>query len=168
MIYSQSGTLYDLLPHATGNLNPPTTQKPRAHTDGLVGAISGVAIKESSGKTSQPSSTASTPNQSTTIPTAEVNSMKFSQKPSGKNKKNKKNTTPSKEQPNTQNKTNQRNVANNDKGKEKPMIFPCKICAEDHLTYKCPLLLECIDFITKNYSGMTLFILHNPFPNPHQ
>ena len=45
MIYSQSGTLYDLLPHSLGNLNPPTTQKPRAHADGLVGAISSIAIK---------------------------------------------------------------------------------------------------------------------------
>ena len=43
LIYSQSGTLYDLLPHAFGNPNSHATQKPGVHTDGLVGTISGVA-----------------------------------------------------------------------------------------------------------------------------
>ena len=63
LIYSQSGTLYDLRSHAPGNLNPLATQKLGALVDGLVGAISGIAIKRPSGKTSQPSSAATTPNQ---------------------------------------------------------------------------------------------------------
>ena len=46
LIYSQSGTLYDLLPNALGNPNPPATQKTRAHADGLVGTIYGVATKQ--------------------------------------------------------------------------------------------------------------------------
>ena len=45
LIYSQSGTLYDFLPNAPGNPNPPATQKIGAHADSLVGTISGVATK---------------------------------------------------------------------------------------------------------------------------
>ena len=48
------------------------------------------------------------------------------------------------------------------------MKFPCKICAEDHLTYKCPQLQECTDFIANKDFGRTPTILHNPFPNQQQ
>ena len=115
--------LYDLLPHSPGNLNPPATQKPGAHVDDLVGAISGIAIKWPSGKTSQPYLVATVPNQSTTLPTAGVNYVQISQKPSGKNK-NKKNTTSSEEQSDHHNNPNQKNTAKIKKGKEKPMNFP--------------------------------------------
>ena len=63
MIYLQSGMLYDLLPHAPGNPNPPATQKLGAHANSIVGAISGIAIKKPSGKTSQPSLATTAPNQ---------------------------------------------------------------------------------------------------------
>ena len=101
----------------------------------------------------------------TTLPTAEVNSVQTSQKPSGKNKKNKKQSSSSEEQSDNQNNPNQKNAAKNDNGKDKPMKFPCKICAEDHLTYKFPRLQECTDFIANKDSGQTPAILHNPFPN---
>ena len=140
MIYLQSGALYDLLPHAPGNLNPLATQKSGVHADGLVGAISDVAIKQPSGQTSQLSSPSTAPNQLTTLPTTEVNYVQFSQKPSGKNKKNKKKTSSSEEQSDHQNNPNQKNVAKTDKGKEKPMNFLCRICTNDHLTYKFPRL----------------------------
>ena len=94
--------------------------------------------------------------------------MQTSQKPSGKNKKNTKNTSSSEEQLENQNNPNQKNVAKNDKGKDKPMKFPCKICAEDHLTYKCPRLQECTDFIANKDSRQTPVVLRNPFPNQHQ
>ena len=48
------------------------------------------------------------------------------------------------------------------------MKFPCKICAEDHLTYKCPRLQECTNFTVNKDSRRTLAILHNPFPNQQQ
>ena len=89
--------------------------------------------------------------------------MQFLQKPSGKNKKNKKNTSPSEVQSGNQNNPNQKKISKNDKGKEKEMKFPCRICVEDHLTYKCPRLQECIDFVTNNDSRRTPIILHNPF-----
>jgi len=46
LIYSQCGTLYDIISYAPGNPNPPTTQRPGVHADGIVGATSGVAIKQ--------------------------------------------------------------------------------------------------------------------------
>ena len=76
----------------------------------------------------------------TTLPTTEVNSVQTSQKPSGKNKKKKKKTSSSEEQSDNQNNPNKKNAAKNDKGKDKTMKFPYKICVEDHLTYKCPQL----------------------------
>ena len=103
LIYSQFGTLYDLLRHAPSNPKPPATQKTGAHVDGLVGMISGIATKHSRGKASKPSLAATTPHQTTTLPTAEVNSVQTSQKPSGKNKKNKKKTSSSEEQSDNQN-----------------------------------------------------------------
>ena len=52
LIYSQFGMLYELLPHAPGNLNPPTTQLPGAHINELISKTSGVAIKKISGQAS--------------------------------------------------------------------------------------------------------------------
>jgi len=49
LIYSQSGTLYDIIPYAPSNPNPPTTQHPGEHTDGIIGASSRVTVKELSG-----------------------------------------------------------------------------------------------------------------------
>ena len=97
LIYSQYGTLYDLLPHAPGNPNPLATQKTGAHADGLIGTIYGIATKQSWGQTSQPSSAATAPHQTTPLPTTEVNYVQTSQKPSGKNKKNKKKMSSSEE-----------------------------------------------------------------------
>ena len=48
------------------------------------------------------------------------------------------------------------------------MKFPCKICAEDHLTYKFPRLQECTDFIAHKDSRRTPAVLQNPFSNPQQ
>ena len=52
LIYSQFGTLYDLLPNGPGNPNPLATQKTGAHADGLIGTISGIATEQSRGKNS--------------------------------------------------------------------------------------------------------------------
>ena len=94
--------------------------------------------------------------------------MQFSQKPTGKNKRNKKKASSSEEQSDNQNNPNQKNAAKNEKIKEKHIKFPCRICAEDHLTYKCPQLQEGTYFITNKDSGRTPVVLHNPFPNPQQ
>ena len=157
--------LYDLLPNAPGNPNSLPPQKLGAHADDLVGMVSGMVTQSPRGKTSQPTMATTTPNHLTPLPSAKVNSMHTSQKPSGKNKKNKKKTSSSKEQSDHQNNPNQKNTAKNDKGNEKPMKFPCKICVKDHLTYKFPRLQECTDFIANKDSGKTPAILHNPFPN---
>ena len=98
LIYSQSGTLYYFLPNAPGNPNPLATQKTEAHANGLIGAISGVATKQSRGQASQPCSATTAPHQMTPLPPVEVNSVQTSQKPSRKNKKNKKKTSSSEEQ----------------------------------------------------------------------
>ena len=73
VIYSQSGTLYDIIPNAPGNPNASTTEHPRVHADEIVSATSGVAVKQLNGSIAKlavdPSSKA------TALPATAINSM---------------------------------------------------------------------------------------------
>ena len=102
--------------------------------------------------------------KSTALPTTTINSVHSTQKPGGKNKKNKKKTAPSEEQSTKQPNPKQKVVAPPNNGKDKPTRFPYKICAEGHLTYRCRGLQECTDFITKKDTCTTPTVLNNPFP----
>ena len=138
MIYLQFGTLYDVIPNAPRNSNTPATQQPRAHADGIIGATSGATVKQLSSHISQMSVDPST--KSTTLPTTVINFVQFTQKPSGKNKKNKKKTTPSEEKSTKKSNSKKVAVVPSNNGKDKPTRFPCKICAKDRMTYRCPRL----------------------------
>lgn len=76
-------------------------------------------------------------------------------------------TSPSKENPATQNNSKQKVVTKSDTGKETNFKFPCMIYVKDHMTYKCPLLQECIDIFPKMtlvippWFSTTLFLLSN-------
>jgi hypothetical protein len=39
LVYSQSGTLYDLIPHAPRPSNNPSKLAPGAHVDGMIGFV---------------------------------------------------------------------------------------------------------------------------------
>lgn len=96
LIYSQFGTLYDIIPNAPGNPNASATQHPEVHADGIVDATSAAAIKILSGSISKLAVDPST--NTNALPTTSINSVQSTQKSSGKNKKNKKKIAPSKEQ----------------------------------------------------------------------
>ena len=49
LIYLQSGTLYDIIPNAPHNSNPPATQQLGANVDGIIGATSEATVKQISG-----------------------------------------------------------------------------------------------------------------------
>ena len=102
--------------------------------------------------------------KTTALPTTAINSMQSTQKPNGKNKKNKKKTAPSKEKSTKQQNPKKKVAMPSDDGKDKPMRFPCKIFAEGHMTYRCLCLQDCTDFIAKKDTGKTPTVLNNHFP----
>lgn len=75
-------------------------------------------------------------------PIATINLMKSTQSTSGKKIKNRKEYAPFEEKQPGQNPQNQKALTTMKyiKGKEEVVKFPCKICMEDHLTYKCTYL----------------------------
>ena len=80
-VYSQSRTLYDLIPHAPHPIIDPT--KPLAETlvDGVVGSIQSLAIVKPANKQSPSTSNSSSP----TI-FIQLNAIQYSQTPSNKKK----------------------------------------------------------------------------------
>lgn len=79
--------------------------------------------------------------------------MQSTQKPSGKNKKNKKKTSPFQEYPVTQNNPKQNIASKSNSGKEKVIKSPCKICAKDHMTYKCVFMNAQIFLLKRTLGG---------------
>lgn len=73
LIYSQSGTLYDVILNAPHNSNASTTQHPGAHADGIIGATSGADVKKLSGHIAQMLVDPST--KSTTLSITMINSL---------------------------------------------------------------------------------------------
>lgn len=94
LIYSQSGTLYNRILNTPRTSNAPATQQPNAHTDGIIDTTFGSAVKQHSAQLSVDLATSS---QSAALPTAAINYMQSMEKPSEKNKKNKKTTSLSEE-----------------------------------------------------------------------
>jgi len=89
--------------------------------------------------------------------------MQSTQNLGGKKKNNNKKTTPSEEQSIKKPNLKQKAIAPTYDGKDKPTTFPCKLCAEDHMTWHCPRLQECTKYITRKDTSETTAILKNPF-----
>lgn len=104
----------------------------------------------------------------TALPTTTINSVQSTQNPSGKKKKNKKKTAPSKEQSTKQPNPKQKAAVPTIDEKDTPTRFPCKLCAKDHETFRCLQLQECTDYLAKRDTGKTPAILRNPFPTQQQ
>jgi hypothetical protein len=174
LVYSQSGTLYDLIPNAPRPSNDQTKPTPGPHVDGMIGPVSTDTTGQMTGKHSQ-STKATNPSSSvhTNTPskpssqTSEVNMVqsttpKNPQQSEGKNKgnNNKKNKNSSEQSfPKTQ--------ENNTEGKRKQKDkYPCMICKEDHFTKDCPHLTEIHQYLERGTSSSTPAVLTNPFPPP--
>ena len=101
LVYSQSGTLYDLITHASCPTYDPS-KPPQAHNDGIIGSIKSTPEKLSSRQSSNSTSTMKTSIKSTPMPTktSNVNTIQTTPSknpppPEGKNKhKNKKKINP--------------------------------------------------------------------------
>ena len=144
MIYSQSGTLYDIIPKAPrpSNNQPQTTPGP--HADGVIGFVSATSIGQVAGQlgqltiTDKPAITTPTTTSSDPAPSTDVNMVQTSKSSRRKNKNKQR-----KESSSEQEEANPKETlpGKNKKGKKK-VKFPCLAYKEDHFTKDCPRLVD--------------------------
>jgi hypothetical protein len=140
LVYSQTGTLYDLLSDAP---HPSTTATSTTHAtshaaDGVIGTFH-AQPHSAQASTTNPKSVASNVQHapSPTPPvdkTSEVNSIQST--PTEKNK-SKKGKGKNKEDKNNLQSKKTKTQPFDDKDKRKPQ-YPCLICGDDHYTKDCP------------------------------
>jgi hypothetical protein len=142
LVYSQYGTLYELIPNATHTPTDPSKPSSMAHADGVICTVKTQSTSQSTRTVNHSISTpvtSLTSLSSTFLPTqiSEVNIVQSasSQQPESKKKiKNKpKKTNNNNEHTKTQ--TPPHAVENPSQRKPK---FPCLIFGEDHFTRDCP------------------------------
>jgi hypothetical protein len=163
LVYSQSGTLYELIPNATHATNDPSKPSSSSPADGVIGSVKTQSTSQSAGdaprsaSTSTPSPT--TPSTSSHTQVSEVNAVQStpSQQTGGnKNTKNKNKKTKNNEQPKPQKPP----PTNENKPQRKPN-FSCLIYGDDHYTQDCPHH----DEVTKIFKGNSQpVVLTQPFP----
>jgi hypothetical protein len=57
LVYSQSSTLYELIPNATRATNDPSKPSSTSHADGVIGSVKTQSTSQSAGTTQRPAST---------------------------------------------------------------------------------------------------------------
>jgi hypothetical protein len=169
-IYSQIGTLYDLLLDAPRPSTSSTSTTPIAShaADDVIGTFHAQphSIQASS---NNPKSVASNVQNSLspTPPTGktfEVNSVQYT--PAGKNK-SKKGKGKNKEDKNNPQSKKTKIQPIDDKDKRKPR-YPCLICGDDHYTKDCPRRAEVTKFIQGTPKPPTPTMLSQPLPSQQQ
>jgi hypothetical protein len=164
LVYSQSGTLYELIPNATHATNDPSKPSSTSHANGVIGSVKTQSTSQSTGTTQRSASTSApslTAPSSTSPQTqvSEVNTVQStpSQQPGGKKKERNK---PKKNNNNEQPKNQPQTPVAGKQPQQKPK-FPCLICGNDHYTRDCPHRDE-VAKIFKGNSQPT--VLTHPFP----
>ena len=170
LIYSQSGTLYDIIPNAPRPSNDQPRTAPRPHANGVIGSVSATSVGQVAGQLGQltitdkpmamtPATTSSDP-----APSTDMNMVQTSKSSRCKNKnKQRKESSGEQEEANPKENT----PGKNKKGKKK-IKFPCLACKEeDHFTREYPRLANVQKFVeqTKNPSPT---VLTNPFSAQQQ
>jgi hypothetical protein len=164
LVYSQSGTLYELIPNATRPSNDPSKPSNSSHADGVIGSVKTQSTTPSTGtiqrptSTAAPSSTTPSSNPPTQTQVSDVNVVQStsSQQPGGKKKARNKTKKNNNDPPKTQTQT----PAAGKRPQQKPK-FPCLICGDDHYTRDCPHR----DEVAKIFKGNSQpAVLTQPFP----
>jgi hypothetical protein len=168
LVYSQMGTLYDLLPDLPRPGTSSTSTAPVAShaADGVIGTTQ--AHSHSVSTTTPKSNSSNVQNAPSPAPpadkTSEVNAVQST--PAGKNKSKKgrgKNKEGKNANPNEQTKT----PPVDDWDKRKPR-YPCLMCSDDHYTKDCPRRVEVHKFLQSTSKPSTLAVLSQPFPSQQQ
>jgi hypothetical protein len=138
LVYSQMGTLYDLLPDLPHPSTSTTSTTPAAlhAADGVIGTFQ-VQLHSTSSTHPKPASSNVQNDPYPTPPirkTSEVNVVQST--PAGKNK-SKKGRGKNKEDKNTSQAEQTKTTPVEDRDKRKPR-YPCLICGDDHYTKDCP------------------------------
>ena len=126
LVYSQSGTLYDLIPQDPRPSTDPAKPPAKVPVDGIVGSIQSSSAAKPTKQTQTTPPTPSTPKVST-----EVNSIQSTQTLGSKKKGRNRNKKPG-NQPETPRPTN----GDTDEGKRKAK-YPCLLCGGDHFSKEC-------------------------------
>jgi hypothetical protein len=168
LVYSQTGTLYDLLPDlpCPNASNTSTTPAASHAADDVIGtaqaqlhSISNSNPKYASSNVQNASSPA-TPTEKT----YEVNVVQST--PAGKNK-SKKGRGKNKEGKNNNLVDQTKNTLVEDQDKRKQR-YPCLICGDDHYTKDCPRRDEVTKFLQGTSKPSTPAVLSQPFSSPQQ
>jgi hypothetical protein len=141
LVYSQTGTLYNLISDAPRPSTNPTPTPPLAShaTDSVIGIFHVETQSTQASHTNPNSTTSNVQNTPTPTPpsgkTSEVNSVQST--PTGKNKNKKKGKGKNKEEKNNNQQFEKpKTHLVDDKDKCKPR-YPCLICGDDHYTKDC-------------------------------
>jgi hypothetical protein len=168
LVYSQTGTLYDLLPDLPRPGTSTSSAPPVAShaADGVIGSthsqshtVSLTTPKSTSSNVQSAPSPAPPPGKTSevnVVQTAPAGKTK-SRKGRGKNKEGKNNN------PNEQTKT----PPVDDRDKRKPR-YPCLMCGDDHYTKDCPRRAEVTKFLQGTPKPSTPAVLSQPFPSQQQ
>jgi hypothetical protein len=170
LVYSQTGTLYDLLPDAPRPYTTTTsTTSATSHVaNGVIRTFNVQPKNVQASPTNPKSNTSNVQNSLSPIPptrkTSEVNSVQSTLVRKNKSKKGKGKNKEDKNNPQTE-KTKTHPA--DDKDKHKPR-YPCLICGDDHYTKYCPRWVEVTKFLQGTAKHPTPAVLSQPFPSQKQ
>jgi hypothetical protein len=168
LVYSQMGTLYDLLPDLPRPNTSSTSTTPVAShvADGVVGTAQ--AQPHSASSTNPKSASSNVQNAPSPAPptgkTSEVNLVQSI--PIGKNK-SKKWSGKNKEGKNNSQAEQTKTAPVDDRDKHKPQ-YPCLICGDDHYTKDCPRRGKVTKFLQGASKSPAPAILSQPFLSQQQ
>jgi hypothetical protein len=172
LVYSQMGTLYDLIPDAPRPSTNPTPKPPTTShaVDGVIGTFHAETQSTQVGHTNPKSNNSNAQNTPTPTPstgkTVEVNYVQSA--PTRKNQNKKKGKGKNKEDKNNNPQSDKSKMKTVDeKDKRKPR-YPCLICGDDHYTKDCPRHVEVTKFLQGSGKPPTPVILSQPFPSQQQ
>ena len=158
LVYSKSGTLYDLIPHTSRPTLDPSRHATKAPVDGILGSVQTQLKTKYVKKKNQPFNQPIPPPKTTSplVVSIEVNAIQSAESSRGKKKtKNKTNKSDKQQEGKTQN----HDVDSKNKGKEK---FPYLIHGGDHFTKEC-LRGGSQQFFEKSIHPDSSY---RPFPHP--
>jgi hypothetical protein len=167
LVYSQMGTLYDLLPDLPHPSTSTTSTTPAAShaADGVIGTFQAQPHSASSTNPKLASNVQNAPSPAPpTGKTSEVNAVQST--PAGKNK-SKKGRGKNKEEKNTSQAERTKTTPVDDRDKCKPR-YPCLICGDDHYMKDCPRHAEVTKFLQGAPKSPAPVIFSQTFPSQQQ
>ena len=165
LIYSQSRTLYDIIPNAPRPSNNISQTALGSHADGVIGSVSATSVSQVAGQLGQlaltdkpaimtPATTSSEP-----APSTDVNMVETLKSSRCKNRNQRRKESSGEQEEATPKETP---PGKNKKGKKK-VKFPCLAYKEeDHFSHDCPRVVDVQKFVEQTKNPF-LAVLTNPF-----